>query len=212
LAHFPGGVKVLERFYPWYVGQGHSVNPKLQQVKRSEKVLWICGSVSEPTEIEFVPRDAEVFDDVRNDAARHIARMPRKGDEAIRTEGIRVVPVAAGVAKMFATDFPEAMFQLAAVECGVFAHGSSGENKLIAESGGDGAAGFKQRFQVRFGGLLKTEGGFAPVAPVCVTTGQQQRFGNPHAVFIPTNLHFRERNNHGGDKVTCSAFDVKRDG
>ena len=54
----------------------------------------------------------------------------------------------------------------------------------------DGASGFQQRFQVRLGGLLETQRRFAPVAPVRVTTGQEGRFGNPHAVFILTKLHF----------------------
>ena len=138
--------------------------------------------------------------------------MPRKGDEAIRAEGIRVMPVAAGVAKMFATDFVEAPFQLAAVKGGVFAHGSSSKNELVAESGWNGASGFKQRFQMRFRGLLKAKRGLAAVAPVRVTTGQERGFGNPHAVFILTQLHFRERNNHNGRKLTCSLPDVKEDG
>ena len=182
------------------------------KAKRSEVMSRIRERDSEPSEIEFIPRDAEVFDDVCNDAARHIAGMPRKGDEAIGAEWIRVMPVAAGIAKVFATDFAEATFQLAALEGGVFAHGSSGENELVAESGWNRASGFKQRFQMRFGGLLKTQGGFAPVAPLCVTTGQQQRFGDPHAVFILTKLHFRERNNHNGCKLTCSMPDVQEDG
>ena len=122
------------------------------------------------------------------------------------------MPVTAGVAKMFATDFAKATFQLGAVECGVFAHGSGGENKLVAESGWNGASGFKQRLQMRFGGLLKTKGRFAPVAPMCVTTGQQQRFGDPYAVFIPTELHFRERNNHDDQILTSSKVAVKKDG
>jgi hypothetical protein len=171
-----------------------------------------CERESEPPEIEFIPRDAEVFDDVRNDAARHIAGMPRKGDEAIRAEWIRVMPVAASVAKMLTTDFVEAAFQLATVECGVFAHGSGGENELVAESGWNGASGFKQRFQMRFGGLLKTKGGLAPVASMRVAAGQQGGFGNPYAVFILTELHFRERNNHNGCKLICSMPDVKEDG
>jgi hypothetical protein len=167
---------------------------------------------SEPPEIEFVPRDAKVFNDVRNDAARHIAGMPRKCDETIRAEWIRVMPVAARVAKMFATDFAEAAFQLAAVDCGVFAHGLCGENKLVAESRWDWTSGFKQRFQMRFGGLLKPKDGFAPVTPLRMTTGQQRRFGDPHAVFILTNLHFRERNNHNECKLTWIRSDVKEDG
>ena len=100
------------------------------------------------------------------------------------------MPVAAAVAKMFATDFAQAAFQLAAVVCGVFAHNSCGEHELVAERGRDRASGFKQRLQMRFGGLLKVKGGLTTVAPVGMTPRQQGRFGNPHAVFILTKLHF----------------------
>jgi hypothetical protein len=139
----------------------------------------------------------------------NVPRMPGKGDEAIRTEWIGIVPMAASVANMFATDIAETAFQLAAVECGVLTHGSCGENKLVAECRWDGASGFKQRFQMRFGGLLKAKSGFAPVASMRMTTRQQQRFGDPHAVFVLTNLHFRERNYHGGRKLTHFTKDVK---
>ena len=120
--------------------------------------------------------------------------------------------VAASVAQVFTSDFAQATFQLTAIKRWVFAHGSGGEDKFVAKSFRDGASGFEQGFQMGFGGLLKTQGGFAPVAPMCVTTGQQQRFGDPYAVFIPTELHFRERNNHDGRKLTCSMPDVKEDG
>ena len=99
---------------------------------------WIRRQVSESPEIELIPRDAKVFDDVGNDAARHIAGMPRKGDEAIRSEWIRVMPVAAGVAKMFATDFVEPTFQLATVECGVFAHDQAVRTNLSRKAAGMG--------------------------------------------------------------------------
>jgi hypothetical protein len=56
---------------------------------------------------------------------------------------------------------------------------------------------------MRFGRLLETQGGFASVTTLRMTTGQQLRFGDPDAVFILTNLHFRERNNHSGCKLTC---------
>ena len=49
----------------------------------------------ELAEVEFVASDAEVFDDVRNDAAWHIAGMPGKGDEPVGAERIGVVRVAA---------------------------------------------------------------------------------------------------------------------
>ena len=51
---------------------------------------------------------------------------------------------------------------------------------------------------MRLGGLLESKGGLATVAPVRVAAGQQGGFGNPHAVFILTKLHFREWNDHNG--------------
>ena len=171
----------------------------------------LCGPESEPPEIELVARDAQILHDVRNDAARDIAGMPGKGDQAVRAEWVGVMPVAAGVAQVLATNLPESPFQLAAVEGGIFAHGSGGENEFVAKSGRDGASGFQQRFQMRFGSLLKTQGSFAAVAPVRVAAGQQGRFGDPHPVFILTELHFRERNDHCRAIVTRSAAGVKED-
>lgn len=177
---------------------------------QSEGRLRIRGRESEPPEIEFIPRDAEVVHDVRNDATRHIAWMPRKGDEAIRAERIRKMPVAAGAAERFAADFAEAAFQLATVECGVFAHESGGENKFVAEGERDGASGFEQRLQMRFGGLLKAKGGFAAVATVRVATRQERGFGDPDTILVLTELNFRERNNHCAVTVTRSPTVVKR--
>ena len=68
----------------------------------------------ELAEVEFVASDAEVFDDVRDDAAWHIAGMPGKGDEPVGSERIGVVPVAARRAEQLAADFPEPPLQLAA--------------------------------------------------------------------------------------------------
>jgi hypothetical protein len=45
-----------------------------------------------------------------------------------------------------------------------------------------------------------------------MTARQQGGFGNPDTVFILTKLHFRERNNHNGDSVTCFRLAVKEDG
>ena len=180
------------------------------QVRSAELGTRSCWCGSEFPEVELVAGDAEVFDDVGNDAAWHIAGMPRKGDEAVRAEGIRVVPVAAGGAFMHTTDLTQATVKLSAVPRGEFAHRSGGENELVAEGGGDGASGFEQRFQMGLGGLLKAERGFAPVAPVRVATGQQRRSGDPHAVFILTKLNFREWNDHSGRIVTRRASGVKR--
>jgi hypothetical protein len=76
----------------------------------------------------------------------------------------------------------------------------------------DGTSGFEQSFQMRLGSLLESKRSFAPVAPVRVTAGQQGGLGNPHTVFILTELYFREWNDHNGHKVTSSASDVKEDG
>jgi len=138
--------------------------------------------------------------------------MPCERDEAVGTEGIRVMPVAPGGAKEFTTNLAQPALQLAAVPRGIFAHRSGSENELVAEGGRDGAPGFEQSFQMRLGRLLESQGGLASVAPVCVATGQQGGFGNPDAVFIPTDLHFREWNDHSGHKVTCFTLDVKEDG
>ena len=76
----------------------------------------------------------------------------------------------------------------------------------------DGASGFEQSFQMRLGSLLESKGGLATVAPVRVAAGQQGGFGNPHAIFILSELHFREWNDHNGHRVTCFALAVKEDG
>jgi hypothetical protein len=161
-------------------------------------------------EVELIAGDAEVFDNVRNDAARYVARMPREGDEAVGTKRIRVMPVTTRSAKQFTTDFAEAPFQLAAVPRGIFAHRSGSENKFVAEGHRDGPACFEQRFQMNFGSLLKAQRGLAAIAPVRVATGQEQRFGNPHAIFILPDLHFREWNDHSAATIARHAAGVKR--
>ncbi len=78
-----------------------------------------------------------------------------------------------------------------------------------ASGGRDGTTGSEQRFEMELGSLLETQVGFAPVASVRVAAGQQGGFGNPNPVFILTDLNFRERNNHNGQKVIRSTPDVK---
>ena len=165
---------------------------------------------SEFSEVEFVARDTEVGNDVGDDAAWHVARMPREGDEPVGAERVGVVPMTPGGAEQFAADLAESPFQLAAIVGGIFSHGSGGEDELVAERGRNGASGFQQRFEMGLGSLLKTQRGFASVAAMSVTARQQRRFRNPHAVFILSQLHFRERNNHGGARIARRAFNVKR--
>ncbi len=182
------------------------------RAKRSDVMSRIRGRGSESLEVKVVAADAKVFDNVSDDAAGHVARMPRKRDEAVGAERIRVVPVAPGSAKEFAANLTQTALQLAAVPRWIFAHRSGGENKFVAESGRDGAAGFEQCFQMCLGGLLKSKGGLATVAPVRVAAGQQSGFGNPDAVFILSELHFRKWNDHSDHKVPCFALDVKEHG
>lgn len=165
---------------------------------------------SEFSEIELVAGDAEVFDDVRDDAAWYIARMPGEGNQTVGTKGIRVMPVTAGGAFMHTTDLTQAAVKLPTVPRRVFAHRSGGENEFVAEGRWDGAARFEQCFQMRLGGLLKAEHGFTPITTVGVAAGQERRFRNPNAVFVLTKSHFRERNNHGAATVTRQATAVKR--
>jgi len=165
---------------------------------------------SEPAEVEFVAADAEVFDDVGDDAARHVARMPRERDEAVGAKRIGVMPMTAGSAKECAADFSQTAIKLPTVPRGILAHGSGGENEFVAEGGRDRAARFQQRFQMRFCRLLKAKGGFAAVASVRVAAGQQAGFGDPHAVFVLTELHFRKWNDHNAATVTRPVSGVKR--
>lgn len=74
---------------------------------------------------------------------------------------------------------------------------SGGENKFVAEGFGNRTARFQQCFEMIFRGLLKSQGRFAAVAPMRVAAGQQRRFGNPNAVFVPPEIYFRQWNNHG---------------
>ena len=49
-----------------------------------------------------------------------------------------------------------------------------------------------------FGGLLKAKQRFAPVAAVCMAARQEIGLGNPNAIFVLSELHFGERNDHRG--------------
>jgi len=86
---------------------------------------------------------------------------------------------------------------------------SSGENKFIPESFRNRPPGFKERLEMRLGGLLKPQGSFAPVPPMRVTTWQQGRFGDPYAVFILSQMYFRKRNNHRTVRLTQFGIGVK---
>jgi len=63
-------------------------------------------------EVKVVAADTEVFNDVGNDAAPHVAWLPGKCDQPIRMKGIGIMPMAAGSAKKHTADFAEAVFKL----------------------------------------------------------------------------------------------------
>ena len=51
---------------------------------------------------------------------------------------------------------------------------SGGEDKFVAEGFGNRTPGFKKCFKMRFGGLLKAQSGFAPVASMRMAAWQQR--------------------------------------
>ena len=164
---------------------------------------------SEFSEIEFVAGDTEVFDDVRDDSAGHVARMPGIRNQTIPSKRIGVMPVTARRPQQFTTDFAKPPIQLTAVVGRVLAHASGRKDEFVAEGRWNRPTGFQQRLQMGFRGLLKAEQRLAPVASVRVATGQQAGFGNPHAIFIPSKSHFCERNDHRAKTITRHPSNVK---
>jgi hypothetical protein len=109
---------------------------------------------------------------------------------------IRVVPVATRCTEEFTSNLPQPAFQLAAVVRRILAHGSGGQDEFVAKCRRNWTASFQQRFQMGFGGLLKAEQRFAPVAAVCMAARQEIGLGNPNAIFVLSELHLGEWNNH----------------
>ncbi len=179
------------------------------QAKRSEVMSRIRGRGSEFLEVKVLAAQAEVVTEVSHNAARNIARMPRKRDQAVGAEGIGVMPMAAGGAEQFAADFLEPAFQLPAVPGGVLAHNSGGQDKLVAKRGRDGPSGFQQCFQMGFGRLLEAQDGFAPVASMGMAAGEQSALGNPDAVLVAAELNLGKRHDHGAGKLTRRMTGVK---
>ena len=83
--------------------------------KRSQVMSRICRRDSKSFEVEVVPAEAEVFDDVGDDAAGYVPGMPCEGDQPVSAERVGIMAMAAGSADKFAADFLEAAFQLPAV-------------------------------------------------------------------------------------------------
>src|SRR5947208_3292249 len=90
----------------------------------SANLTWCScfGPGSEFLKIKVFAADSQVLDNVGNDAAWHVARMPCKSAETVEVERVGVVAVAAGRAKMLAANFAQTAVKLAAVPRGILAH------------------------------------------------------------------------------------------
>lgn len=144
---------------------------RCEPVVRSGFRLALLWGVSEPAKVEFVAGDAEVFDDVSDNASRDVSGMPREGDQPFRPKGIGIMPVTTRSAEQFATNLTKSPLQLPAVVGRVLARGSSRENKPVTERGRYRASSFQQGFEMGFGGFLKPEQGLAPVPSVGMAAG-----------------------------------------
>jgi hypothetical protein len=163
-----------------------------------EELTASCAQAIElkSCEIELISGNPEVFDDIRDNAAGDVSRVPRKRDEAFRAEGIGIMTVAAGVPEVFTSNFSQTTLQLAAVERRVFAHNSSSQDKLVAKCGRDRTTCIQQRFQMSLGSLLKTQNRFTPIPAVRMAARQKVGLRNPDTVFVSAHLDSRNRNYH----------------
>jgi hypothetical protein len=66
-------------------------------------------------EVKIVAAEAKIFNDVGDDAARHVARMPGEGNEPGGMKRIGIMPMAAGGAQQFASHLAQAALKLAAI-------------------------------------------------------------------------------------------------
>jgi hypothetical protein len=67
------------------------------------------------SEVEFVPCQSQVLNNISNNSARDVSSMPGKGDQIIRPERIGIMAVTASSADLPAANFFEPPLKLAAV-------------------------------------------------------------------------------------------------
>jgi hypothetical protein len=67
------------------------------------------------TEVEFVTVHAQIIANVADHPPRNIARMPGKGDQAIRLEGVGVMAMAAAGANRLTSKLSQAAVNLSAI-------------------------------------------------------------------------------------------------
>jgi len=159
---------------------------------------------SESAEVKLITGDAEIFNDIGNDAAWHISWVPREGDDSLRAKRIGIMTMTSGVAQVNAANLFQPSFQSTAIEGGVLAHRSSREHKLVSERRRNRASCLEERLEMRFGRLLKTQDSFTPVTPVRVAARKQVGFGNPNSVFVLARLNLRDRNYHNFSTVAVA--------
>ena len=152
------------------------------KAKRSEVMSRIRGRGSESLEVKVVAADA----------AGHVAGMPRERDEAVGAEGrVKGFASRGGEHRTSNIQHPTSKKRQEDEFTGrVKKLKPFWKLRILRRNLRDGASGFEQSFQMRLGRLLESKCSFAPVAPVRVAAGQQGGPGNPHAIFILTELPF----------------------
>jgi hypothetical protein len=119
---------------------GPSSDSRLTKQRRQGEANGPRGVADlESPEIELVAGNAQVFDNVGDDAARHVTRMPSQGNQTVGVERVGVVAVAAGGgAHQFAADFTQAAFELSAGPGEVLAHAQAASTNLSRKGTGIG--------------------------------------------------------------------------
>jgi hypothetical protein len=133
------------------------------KTKRSEVMSRIRSRGSESLEVEVVAADAEVFDDVGDDAAGHVARMPRKCDKPVGAKSrVKGFASRGGEHRTSNIEHPTSnRRQKDESSRPVKKLKPFWELRILRRGLRDGASGFEQGFQVRLGGLLESKGGLA---------------------------------------------------
>jgi hypothetical protein len=80
------------------------------------------SKASKAPKVEVVLAQSKVVENISNNPAGNIARMPGKCDQKLRVKWIRVMPVTSTCADEPTTNLLEPSVQLAAIPGGIFSH------------------------------------------------------------------------------------------
>ena len=176
----------------------HSLNLSSHSFPSTDRglILLFPGIPLHLFKIKVMSVHAQVLNDIRYDPARDVPGMPRKRDQTIRSKRIAVVPMASRGSNQLATQLSQPAFQLPAVPGRKLFPHSGCEDKLLPERRRDGPTRLHQRLQMNLGRFLKAQKGLSPILPVGMTPRQQAGLGDPHAIFIPPQVHLRYRHDH----------------